>query len=148
MLIWQIYIWKTFDITSFEDTASPLSFPLGWAYSMLQAAHLGIESSGRSQIGTIALPILVIAFALFLVAGIKALRLRSVLDPIYLLQAIVVLSLSPLALTYPKDFFRTCALPLALVIPVAFSDRTVRTGRPVPKDGAALEPDPGQPTTA
>ena len=129
-LFWQLYIYKTFDISSFKDTASPIDFPFGWVDAMNEAAHMGLEAYERTQIGTIALPILVIAFALVFVGIIKALRFRSILDPVFLLQAGVVIALSPAALTYPKDFARTAVFALALVVPAAFTDRAIRRGDP------------------
>lgn len=127
-VVWHIYIYKVFGVTSFEDTASPIEFPFGWVEAMKEAAHMGVEAYERTQIGTIALPILVIAFGLFFAGVVKAVRLRSILDPIYILQAVVVIALSPAALTYPKDFFRTTVVPLALVVPVVFSDKRLRRG--------------------
>ena len=129
-LFWQLYIYKTFDISSFKDTASPIDFPFGWVDAMNEAAHMGLEAYERTQIGTIALPILVIAFALVFVGIIKALRFRSLLDPVFLMQAGVVIALSPAALTYPKDFARTAVFALALIVPAVFTNRALRTGKP------------------
>ena len=128
--VWNAYIYKTLGITSFHDSASPLDFPWGWAKSMREAAQMGLQGYEYTQIGTIALPILVIAFFLMFVGVIRAMRLRSVLDPIFILQFLLVISLSGAALTYPKDFFRTIAFPLALVIPVVFSDNSTRPREP------------------
>lgn len=126
--VWQLYIYAVFDITSVEDTASPLQFPTGFISAMRETSQMGLEAYMRTQVGTIALPLLVVCFALFIAGMVRAVRMRSLLDPVYLLQALVVFGLSPAALTYPKDFLRTTVFAAALVIPVVFSNNRIRLG--------------------
>jgi hypothetical protein len=95
-----------------------LSPPLaGWKTALLHAGSWGFDSSGGAltQVGQIAVPVLVATGAALAIGALRAVRLRTPLDAVYLPQVLLLIVLDELSLEYPKDLLRTAAIPLLLV---------------------------------
>jgi hypothetical protein len=90
-----------------------------------RAVDLGLPGGEGYQLGYAAVPLLASTLGILLIASVVALRLRTPIDPIFLLIAGVVLSSTYLVILYPKDLLRTMAIPLVLM-PAVFAAR--RTG--------------------
>jgi hypothetical protein len=73
-----------------------------------------------------------------LVGMIRAARLRSWLDPIFLMYALLIFCLNWLGLLYPKDLVRETAIPMALLPAVVASFRRADAGQGSPPKTANL----------
>ncbi|MFP5298087.1 MAG: hypothetical protein ACLGHL_03765 [Actinomycetota bacterium] len=102
---WFLYLKSTLGQWSFTEGPENVAGPItGWLETLRLAARQG--QGFEFQVGAIGLPILV-AVAVFLLIGIsKGFRLRSPLDAIFVLSAVLIFFLSWFALLYPKDLFR------------------------------------------
>jgi hypothetical protein len=121
---WWCYLRAVFDKWPWQENQTPLVWPLkGWFQAFTQAAQMGLEAADRTQIGTVALPLLIVALALLLAGIVRSLWLRSPIDPLFFLQACIVLMATPPSLVYPKDFLRVAVVPLAMLVPVLFGGR-------------------------
>ncbi|MEX2555739.1 MAG: hypothetical protein WEB06_08910 [Actinomycetota bacterium] len=122
---WAIYLRATFGEWPFSHPSNEfLVFPFtGWADSLRKAADLAMGSFDQSQIGNAAVALLPVTGAALLIGMVRAGRLRSELDPIFLLYALLIFSLNWLGLLYPKDLIRETTIPMALLPAVIASVR-------------------------
>lgn len=105
LLAWFVYLHSTLGVWPFMEGPANLAAPIvGWAETLRLAAQ---QAQGPEfQVGSAGLPIL-IAVAGALIAGIcKASKMRSPIDPIFMMSAGLIFCLSWLALLYPKDLIR------------------------------------------
>ena len=116
--LWYLYLRSTFGLWPHEDTHGFFMFPFwGWIQSVRDASVMATGAFYESQIGAASGPLLA-AFGGLMVAGlVLATRLRTPVDPIYLLIALLISTLGPLGMLYAKDMIREMALPL-LLLPV------------------------------
>ncbi|MGH2726735.1 MAG: AZOBR_p60025 family cell surface glycopolymer formation protein [Actinomycetota bacterium] len=122
---WAIYLndrlgtWP-FTHPSEEFLVAPFT---GWVDSLRRAARLAAGPFDASQIGNASVVLLTIIGAALLIGMIRALRFRSWLDPIFLMDALLIFSLNWLGLLYPKDLIRETTVPLLLLPAVLLSGR-------------------------
>jgi hypothetical protein len=105
LLAWFVYLHSTLGVWPFMEGPANLAAPIvGWAETLRLAAQ---QAQGPEfQVGAAGLPIL-IAVGMGLIAGIfKASKMRSPVDPIFMMSAGLIFCLSWLALLYPKDLIR------------------------------------------
>jgi uncharacterized membrane protein YeaQ/YmgE (transglycosylase-associated protein family) len=113
---WYVYLRVTFGAWPFTSEAHDfLDFPFsGWADSFRRAANLATGSFDRMQVGHASVALLAVIGGILLLAMLRALRMRSWLDPVFLLTALLIFSLNWLGVLYPKDLVREATLALAL----------------------------------
>ena len=120
--------------TSARDSAFVFPFS-GWKRALLDAGVDTYSTDGaRATAAEAALVVLACVLVLLAVGGVRALRLRSPVDPIYLLTGIIVACLSPIATVLLRDALRNTAVLLALV-PFVIAGAAIRRGSgPAPPD--------------
>jgi hypothetical protein len=121
-VLWWLYVRIHLGAFPFGQGSSRLSPPfVGWKRALVDAAsqswNPGIDTS---QMGQAAVPLIIVVALAMLVAAVRALRLRSVVDPAYLALAALYACIVSTGVQYPKDLIRELApvltlLPLALV---------------------------------
>ena len=107
-------------------TSSPVH---GWLEAFRMAARFASGDFNAAQIGAVAVPLLAVVGGLILLALVLSFRVRTEIDPVYLLLALVAFSLSWWGVLFPKDLIREVTLPLALA-PAVFAGAL----RPPPRD--------------
>jgi hypothetical protein len=113
---WLMYVRAVFGVWPSSQVADAVSLPpFGWADTFHRAAEMAAGGGGAMQVGTAALALLPVVGALVIIGIVKAIRLRTFLDVVYLALVPVVLSLNWLQLLNPKDLVRVTALSVALV---------------------------------
>jgi hypothetical protein len=109
------------------DTALAAPFS-GWKRAVLDAGINSYSPDGaRSIMGEASLVVLAALLVLLAAAGVRALRLRGPFDPVYLLLALVVVCLAPIATTLLRDALRNTSVLLALV-PFVIAGAAIRRG--------------------
>jgi hypothetical protein len=120
--LWFAYVIVRFDSWPAAPAGELLQLPLtGWAKTARQAADVGMQTFDGVTAGHAALPLLAVSGVAFVFGGVRAIRLRNPIHPVYLALLPVVASLNHLNLLYTKDLMRTLAIPLALVPAVVVS---------------------------
>ena len=114
---WAIYVRNVFGTWPFSHpTDNFLAFPFtGWWDTLKRAAQLAAGPFQASQIGNASVALIVVTGAVLLLGAARAARLRSELDPIFLMDAFLIFSLNWLGVLYPKDLIRETVIPIALV---------------------------------
>jgi hypothetical protein len=114
---WYVYLRGTFGEWPFKQEAGDyFAFPLsGWIDSMRRAASLAAQSFDRMQVGNAAVALIAVVAAMLLIGLVRAARWKTPLDPVFILMALLVLSLNWLGVLYPKDLIRETAVPMALL---------------------------------
>lgn len=116
--LWYLYLRSTFGLWPYEDTHGFFMFPFwGWIQSVRDASLMATGPFYESQIGAASGPLLAAFGGLVVVGLVLAARLRTPIDPIYLLIGLLMSTLGPLGMLYSKDMIREMALPL-LLLPV------------------------------
>jgi hypothetical protein len=126
LIAWWIYARSAFGEWSFYQPKF-VSWPLtGWHDSMLRATEMSIDLPfGRMQVGAASLPMLIAIGGLLVFAAIRALRMKSPLDPIFVLLVAGASIFSWYQLLMPKEMLRLLAFHLALV-PAALIARSYK----------------------
>jgi hypothetical protein len=114
---WWLYLRIHLGAFPFGQGTQRLTAPfLGWARALSAAAaqswNPGVDTA---QLGQAAVPLIIVAVLLILVAGIRALRLATAVDAALLVLAALYACGSTNAFQYPKDLIREPALVLLLV---------------------------------
>lgn len=114
---WFVYLRVTFGAWPLEREAGDfLTAPFaGWVDSLRKAARFAMGPFETMQIGNASFALLVVVGAALLIGMVRALALRSPLDTVFLLYALLIFCLNWLGILYPKDLVREAALPLALL---------------------------------
>lgn len=115
--VWWLYLRIHLGAFPFGQGTQRLTAPfLGWARALSAAAaqswNPGVDTA---QLGQAAVPLIVVAGLLILVAGIRALRVVTAVDVALLVLAALYACGSTNAFQYPKDLIREPALVLLLV---------------------------------
>ncbi len=136
-VLWQIFLKVQFGVWSFSASEGVLTLPpfSGWIDTLQRAGAQANLSEFEMQLGAAAVPILVALGAILVIGMVAAARMRTLLDPVFLLIAAGVFCLGWLALLYPKDLIRTCAYAIALlpaVLASASSSSGAGSGEPRP----------------
>jgi hypothetical protein len=123
-LTWYAYLRFTFGVWPFQQEAQDfLTFPfVGWIDSMRRAGELARGSFHASQVGNAALALLAVWGLLLIIGFIRARRLETFIQPVFILMALVIASLNWLGLLFPKDLIRESAMTF-LVLPLAIAGR-------------------------
>jgi hypothetical protein len=125
--LWYLYVIVHFDGWPAAPAGDLLQFPLsGWIQTARLGADWGMQSFDRVVVGHTTVPLLVVVGVAFALGIARALRLRSPLDPVYLVFMPVVFGLNSYNLLYTKDLIRTLAIPLALLPAVMVDSRRWR----------------------
>ena len=112
---WFVYVRSKFDEWPFSDNPDNIGAPFaGWWRSMGRASEQALTAE-ESQLGSASLILLMVVAIALLVGAVRAARLRSSLDVVYLLTVALLSLLTPAALLYPKDLFRNTWLALAIL---------------------------------
>ena len=115
----------------FSQGSQRLTAPLlGWEQALVKAASQSWDVRiDTTQLGQAAVPLIVAVGIAILVGAIYALRLRSVVDPAFLVLAGLYACGAATAFQYPKDLIRELALVLVLLpfVLAAFPATTLRT---------------------
>lgn len=124
---WYLYLWSVFDVWPHKATEGFFFFPFtGWFSSISDASQYASGDFLVSQIGAAAAP-LIAAFGGVLVVGlVVALRMRTPVDPVYVLMTLLIATLGPLGMLFPKDMIREVSIPLVL-LPAVFASLRSRT---------------------
>jgi len=121
---WFLYLHSIFGIWPFSRESNDfLTFPFaGWVDSFRRAARLTGGAFESAQIGNVSVALLAVIGGALLFGLIRAARLRSWLDPIFLLYGLLIFSLNWYGVLYPKDLIREVTVPLA-VLPAVVARR-------------------------
>jgi hypothetical protein len=116
-VLWWLYLRIHLGAFPFGQGSERLTAPLvGWKRALVDAASQswspGIDTA---QLGEAAVALIIVVALAILVAGIYALRLRSVVAPAYLAIAVLYACITPNGVQYPKDLIRELALVLTLL---------------------------------
>ncbi|HET7482019.1 MAG TPA: hypothetical protein VFK89_04090 [Actinomycetota bacterium] len=134
LAMWIVYLHGRFGVWPFKQappgiTTAPL---VGWITSLQIAAGQGFSTADSSQVGQASVALLSVCVVVVFLGIYRAARLRNLLDVVYLFSALVLLSLGPLGIAYPKDLFRLSAVPITLVGAVLIGyRRNIETGEPM-----------------
>jgi hypothetical protein len=129
---WYLYLRRTFGVWPFQATEGFFWAPfIGWGQSIKDASEMATSDFFTSQIGAAAAP-LIAAFGGLLILGLViAAMTRSPISYVYILLTLVIATLGPLGMLYPKDMIREVSMPL-LVLPavIAAARMTSREAEP------------------
>jgi hypothetical protein len=109
---WLLYCRLTFGslpLTGTDELAAPFS---GWASTLHRAASKTMSED--PQIGMLAPAVVVALGGLFVIGSVRALRLQSPLDAIFVAFAVLAFCTDWFVLLYPKDMLRVFVVPLGL----------------------------------
>ena len=115
--LWWLYLRIHLGAFPFGQGSERLTAPLvGWKRALIDAAsqswNPGVDTA---QLGEAAVALIIVVGLAILVAGIYALRLRSVVAPAFLAIAALYACITPNGVQYPKDLIRELALVLTLL---------------------------------
>ncbi len=129
--LWYLYLRSTFGLWPHEDTHGFFMFPFwGWIQTIRDASLMATGTFFESQIGAASGPLLAAFGGLVIVGLVLAARLRTPVDPVYLLMGLLMSTLGPLGMLYAKDMIRETALPLMLLPVVVAGWRATATNEP------------------
>ena len=128
---WYLYLRSTFGVWPFvQETKDYFAIPfVGWWNSMRSAATLAAGPFDPNQVGNAALPLLTVSAAALTVGLVRSVRLRSFIQPIFIVMALLILSLNSVGVLYPKDLLRETAITM-LLLPAAIAGRRESRGPP------------------
>jgi len=93
---------------------------VGWARALAEAGTHSYDPDGAlNQLGEATIVVLVVLLAVLALGGLRAIRLRSPIDLVYLSLAAIALCLAPIATVLLRDALRNTSILLALVPAVA-----------------------------
>lgn len=116
-VLWWLYLRIHLGAFPFGQGSERLTAPLaGWKRGLLDAASQSWNGGvDTAQLGQAAVALIIVVGLAILVAGIYALRLRSVVAPAFLAIAVLYACITPNGVQYPKDLIRELALVLTLL---------------------------------
>jgi hypothetical protein len=116
-VLWWIYLRIHLGAFPFGQGSERLTAPLvGWKRALLDAASQSWDKNvDTAQMGEASVALIIVVGLAILVAGIYALRLRSVAAPAFLAIAALYACITPNGVQYPKDLIRELALVLTLL---------------------------------
>jgi hypothetical protein len=119
---WYLYLREHFGHFPYQEARDLTTWPFrGWWDAFSMAATIGTQGPDwRPQIGQASIPLMATVGGFLLFALVLSLRMRTRLDPVFALLAIVGFCLSWWGVLYPKDLIRELAVPLALA-PAVFA---------------------------
>lgn len=119
LLLWQTYLRIESGQWSFASGPPKLTFPFaGWVEGFNDAVGMLAAESFHAQIGAIALPILAAVGTALLTGIARSVRVRNLIEPVFILQALLLFSATEFVIVQPKDGIRAFAVPLGLLAAV------------------------------
>ena len=123
--LWYLYVLLRFDEWPASPTRDFLQLPpTGWIQTARTAAEMGLDSFDRLVTGHVAVPLLATLAVAFAIGIVRALRLRTPIDPVYLMFMPIVFAMNTWGLLYAKDAIREVAIPL-LLLPAVLAGRRI-----------------------
>ena len=121
--IWYVYLRLHFGVWPNSETAD-FSRPFaGWVDTFNAASVLSTAAGSAAQIGAVMVPVLAVLAGVMVLGITRARLLRSPLDVLFLLFALVMACLNWWTLLYPKDLVRVLVVPLLLLPAVLLHPR-------------------------
>ena len=123
---WWLYLRIHLGAFPFGQGSQRLTAPFaGWERALVDAASQSWSAAvDTSQLGQAAVPLIIVVGLAILIGAIRAVRLRGVVDPAFLVaRRAVRLRKHRTAFQYPKDLIRELALVL-LLLPFVFAARS------------------------
>jgi hypothetical protein len=122
--LWWLYLRIHLGAFPFGLGGERLTAPLlGWKRALLDAASQSWNpGTDTAQLGEAAIALIIVFGLAILVAGIFALRLRTVIAPAFLSIAALYACITPNGVQYPKDLIRELAVVVTL-LPFVFTAR-------------------------
>jgi hypothetical protein len=142
LFAWSQYVQHRFGSLPLSGNSDASTFPFTGIVDTLRAAgRLGSQDFASAQIGAVTIPLVLVLVAALIAGLVVALRLRTVLDGVFLATAPLMFILSPPNLLYPKDLLRLTVIPL-LILPAVLAGARRRHGASVePAGGGAQQQD-------
>jgi hypothetical protein len=129
--LWYLYVLLRFDEWPASPTRDFLQLPpTGWIQTARAAAERGTGEFDGVVTGHSAVPLLAVAAAALLFGVIRALRLRTPVDVVYLAFMPVVFAMNQWGLLYTKDMIRELAIPFVLLPLVVATSASARLRLP------------------
>ena len=123
--LWYLYVLLRFDEWPASPTRDFLQLPpTGWVQTARTAAEMGMDSFDRLVTGHVTVPLLATLAVAFLLGIARAIRLRTPIDPVYLMFMPIVFAMNTWGLLYAKDALREVAIPL-LLLPAVLAGRRI-----------------------
>jgi hypothetical protein len=121
--LWWLYLRIHLGAFPFGQGRERLTYPFeGWGKALWGAAAQSWDPGvDTAQLGQAAVPLIVVVWLAILVAAAYALRLRTAVQPAYLVVAALYACITANGVQYPKDLVRELAIVLTL-LPFAFAD--------------------------
>jgi hypothetical protein len=146
--LWWLYLRRHLGAFPFGQAqgSARLGWPLaGWFHAIFQAASQSWNAAvDTAQLGQAAVPLILVTGLAVLIGAVRALRLRSAVDPVYLVLAAIYACIVSDGVLFPKDLIREVALVL-LLLPFVLA---VRATPPRPKTASARTGSRGRPIAA
>ncbi len=131
LILWLLYLRHQFGVWPLGQNSDVRAIPLAGVRDTLDLSRQ--RTAGAFEIGQVAaaiIPEVVVLFLALAVGLVRAVRLRTVFDGVYLLTAPLLFLLSIPNLSFPKEILRMSVIPL-LLLPAVLFGRTIpgRTAR-------------------
>ena len=128
---WLLYVDAQFHVWPLGQNPDLLHAPFtGIRDTLKQASRQVGAAFDTAQVGAVTVPLVIAVFIGLGVGIVAALRLRTVLDGVFLVTAPLMFLLGPLDLLYPKDLLRITVIPVLLLPAVVFGGRRVAAVSP------------------
>lgn len=142
-LAWNLYVQTRFHVWPTSQASDLLTLPpfAGWVDTFKRAADFARRGNDPMQLGTFTLATLPFVGGVLLIGFVRALRLKTPLDFMFICFALIVFSLNWLQLLNPKDLIREIALAFAL-LPAVLVDPRRSPHETAPNRGSPREGNP------
>ncbi len=116
LVAWWVYVFGVFGKWSFDQPWLISAPVLGWLDGAYQSSIIAAHGTGPGmQLGLASLPLLLTVGSAFLLGLLRAVHIRTPLDPIFVWMMVVFSLMSWWQLLFPKDMLRILAIPLLLL---------------------------------
>jgi hypothetical protein len=124
-VLWWIYLRIHLGAFPFGQGQERLVAPFaGWWRGLIDAASQSWNSGiDTAQLGEAAVPLIIVVGLAIIIATVWAVRLRTAVDPAFLVLAVLYACITSKGVQYPKDLIRELALVVTLV-PFVLATRT------------------------
>jgi hypothetical protein len=111
---WWIYVHSVFHRwPTFPNITAPFAGPLHTL--TLTKIYTDSGASYETQLGLVAIPLVVALIVAFSIGIIRSIRVRNVFQGVFIVMALLVLSLNWYLLLFPKELIRTIAVPVVFL---------------------------------
>lgn len=127
---WYVYVRLQFGEWSFEATEGFFAVPpFGWFEAIGEASDMARGADLPSQLGAASAPLLAAVGAALTFGIVRAVRVRNPVAFVFVLLALLALSLRPLGVLFPKDALRELSIPL-LLLPLVLAAKSMPAEEP------------------